>query len=102
MGQLILAAIAGAAILLLLLTTLSYRGRAISAETKRDEAITVSAGALEAKKNAEDGFLKIRTIFEERAKLPLIAYMTDEQVQNIANFLAEKLFMSNARTDRIQ
>jgi len=103
LGSLILAAVAGALIFLLALTTAVYRGRAISAEMKRDEAVTVAAKSLEAKQNAEDGFSKIKLIFEERAKLPLLAMMTDEQVQNIANFLAEKLFMSNARmTDKIQ
>jgi len=94
---------AGALIFLLALTTAVYRGRAISAEIKRDEAVTLATSALDAKQKAEEGFVKIKEIFEERAKLPLVAFMTDEQVQNIANFLAEKLFVSNARmTDKIQ
>jgi len=103
LGSLILAAVAGALIFLLALTTAVYRGRAISAETKRDEAVTLSAQALDAKQKAEEGFVKIKEVFDERMKLPLAAIMTDEQVQNIANFLAEKLFISNARmTDKIQ
>lgn len=103
MGSLILAAVAGALVLLLALTTLTYRGRAISAEMKRDEAVTMSAQALEAKQKAEEGFVKIKEVFDERMKLALVAVMTDEQVDRIAQYLGEKLFMSNARmTDKIQ
>jgi len=103
MGPLILAAIAGGLILLLFLTTLNYRGRAINAESKRDEAITMSARALEAKQTAEEGFSKMKTLFDEKMKMPVAAFVSDEQINVIANYLAEKLFMSNARmTDKIQ
>jgi hypothetical protein len=97
MGPLILAAITGGLILLLFLTLLNYRGRAINAENKRDEAITISARALEAKSTAEEGFQKMKTLFDEKMKMPVVAFMTDEQINTIANYLAEKLFMSNTR-----
>lgn len=93
--SLILAAVAGAIIFGLFVSTLVYRGRALDAENKRDEAITLAADALVAKKNAEEGFEKAKIFFEKHMSQPLNALMTDEQVDKIAQYLAGKLLLSN-------
>jgi len=102
MGPLILAALAGGLILLFIGTTIFYRSCVIDAENKRDEAISMSARALEAKQVAEEGFAKAKTFFDERNKIPLLALMTEEQMDKLAGVLAERLFMSNVRTTEIK
>jgi hypothetical protein len=98
MGQLILAAVAGGLILLFIATTLIYRGLVKGAEAERDEAVTLAAQAMEAKTAAEEGFAQIKKVFEERMKLPIQAIMTDEQVDNIAKYLASRLLTANQIT----
>jgi len=102
LGPLILAGFAGAVIFLLLISTFTYRGRVLEAEFKRDEAVNMCADALEAKKNAEDGFVKAKAFFDERLKLPVAALMTDEQIDRIAEYLASKLFLSNVRSSELK
>jgi hypothetical protein len=95
MGPLILAAVAGALILLFLATTLIYRGQVKGAEAERDEAVTLAAQAMEAKTSAEEGFKQIKLWVEERQKLPLQAIMTDEQVDHIAKYLGGRILAAN-------
>lgn len=95
MTPLILSAVAGALIFALFVSTIVYRGQAVDAETKRDEAITLAADALVAKKNAEEGFEKAKLFFEKHMNQPLTALMTDEQCDRVANYIAGKVFLSS-------
>ena len=97
MLSIILAAIAGAAILFFILTTLIYRGQVKNAESERDEAIKLASQAMDAKQSAEDGFTKAKQFFDDKMKMPVAAIMTDEQIDNIAKYLAGKLLLSDYR-----
>lgn len=101
-GELILAGVAGASILALSVSTLVYRGQVKDAENKRDEAIRVAAGALEAKKNAEEGFLKAKEFFEKHMSTPVSALMTDEQVDRVAQYVAGKVFLSSNAVSQVK
>lgn len=101
-GELVLAGIAGASILALAVSTLAYRGQVLDAENKRDEAIEVAAGALEAKKNAEEGFLKAKEFFEKHMQTPIQALMTDEQVDRVAQYVAGKVFLSSSAISQVK
>ena len=101
-GELVLAGVAGASILALSVGTLAYRGQIKDAEAKRDEAIKVAAGALEAKKNAEEGFLKAKEFFEKHMQTPVNALMTDEQVDRISAYLGGKLFLASNTISEIK
>lgn len=98
MGTLIVGILAGALIFFFAALAWFYRGCVQDAETKRDEAQTMAARALEAKQTAEDGFRKAKEYFDERNKIPLVALFTEEQMDKLAGILSERLFMSTVRT----
>jgi hypothetical protein len=79
-----------------------WRGEVAQAEVLRDEAVTLSAKALEAKDGAEEGFKKAKDFFDERNKIPLLAIMTDEQCGRIAKYLEEHLLGFSKSTGMIQ
>lgn len=93
MGLLIVGILAGVLIFFFAALAWFYRGCVLDAETKRDEAQTMAARALEAKQNAEDGFSKAKAWFDERAKIPLIATFTPEQLED----LKKELFLTSSR-----
>jgi hypothetical protein len=102
MGLLIVGILAGILIFFFASTTWFYRGCVRDAEQKRDEAQHMAAQALEAKATAEDGFSKAKQFFDERNKIPLVALFTEEQMDKLAGILAERLFMSQVRTEKVQ
>lgn len=109
MIPLILAAVAGGLIVFLLGLAIYYRSDAkfwrietASARAQRDEAVTLSSRALEAKQNTEDGFTKAKQFYDERSKLPLRAVVTDEQCENMAKFIAGKVVGATRLNETIQ
>lgn len=102
MGLLIVGILAGILIFFFASAAWFYRGCVRDAESKRDEALKIATQALEAKQNAEEGFTKAKNWFDERNKLPLVALFTDEQMDKLVGILAERLFMSQVRTEKVQ
>src|SRR6266403_4180394 len=98
MGLLIAGILAGILIFFFASAAWFYRGCVRDAESKRDEAILLSAQSMQAKQNAEDGFTKAKTWFDERNKQPLVALFTEEQIDKLVGILSERLFMSSVRT----
>jgi hypothetical protein len=97
LGQLILAGFAGAVIIIFVITTLIYRGQIKGAESERDDAIKIASQALDAKQSAEEGFAKMRELFDEKMKMPVAAIITQEQLDQAVRYLAERLMISTAR-----
>lgn len=80
----------------LLLGFLTYRGRVKNAEAKRDEATTLAAEAVQARQKTLEAYDTEVKKFKEHMAQPLVAVMTDEQVDKLGNMLASKLFAANA------
>lgn len=97
MGNLILAGMVGAALLFFILSALYYRGIVKDAEAERDDAIKTASQALDAKESAEEGFQKMKVVFDEKMKMPVAAVITQEQLDYICRYLAERLMIATAR-----
>lgn len=81
---------------ILLVVALSYRGRVKNAEAKRDEATTLAADAVSARQKTLEAYDVEVEKFKKHMEQPLIALMTDEQVDKLGNMLSAKLFQANA------
>ena len=80
----------------LLVTALVYRGRVKNAEAKRDEATTLAADAVAARQKTLEAYDVEIAKFKKHMEQPLIALMTDEQVDKLGNMIASKVFAANA------
>ena len=92
----VLIAIWGALTLALLVGFLVYRARVLDAEWKRDEATTLAAEAVQTRQKTLEAYDKEVEKFKNHMAQPLVALMTDEQVDKLGTMLASKLFAANA------
>jgi len=95
--HLILAGITGALILFLFLFSIFYFSQVKGAERERDEAITLASQAMAARDSAQAGFEEMKKVFDEKMKMPVAAIITQEQLDYISRYLAERLMLSTAR-----
>lgn len=93
---LILGAIWGALTLFSWIGFFTYRGRVKGAEDARDEAVKLSAEAMEIRRRTLEAYEVSKAEFLKHMNQPLVAGLTDEQVEDLGNKLASKLFQANA------
>jgi hypothetical protein len=86
----------GGITVVLLMGFLNFRGQVVEAIRKRDEAITLAAEAVQARQKTLEAYDKEVEKFKAHMSLPLIANMTDQQVEDLGNRLASKIFAANA------
>jgi hypothetical protein len=91
----ILIAVWGALTFLLFSAVIYYSNRVRGAERKRDEATTLAAEAVQARQKTLEAYDKEVEKFKAHMALPLVANMTDEQVEHLGNLLAGKLLQAN-------
>ena len=86
----------GAGTLIFFLEMMRHRSQVKDAEAKRDEATTLAADAVSARQKTLEAYDKEVEKFKKHMEQPLIALMTDEQIDKLGNMLAGKLLQANA------